>query len=134
MLGGGPDGPQTITVYTLAGGEETFRRLVHEFYSRVYADPLLRPMFPEDRAGAEDRLALFLMQYFGGPTTYSDRRGHPRLRLRHAPFAIGPAERDAWLGHMFAALDAAGIAGPARDHMREYFEGAANFMINRVEG
>jgi hemoglobin len=134
MIAGGPDGPQTITVYALVGGEETFRRLVHEFYSRVYADPFLRPMFPDDRAGAEDRLALFLMQYFGGPTTYSDRRGHPRLRLRHAPFAIGPAERDAWLGHMYAALDAAGIAEPVRDHMREYFEGAANFMINRVEG
>jgi hemoglobin len=72
------------------------------------------------------------MQYFGGPTTYSDRRGHPRLRLRHVPFAIGPAERDAWLGHMLAAIDAVGIAEPVRSHMRAYFEGTATFMINRV--
>ncbi len=88
-------------------------------------------MFPDDRAGAEERLALFLTQYFGGPTTYSDRRGHPRLRMRHLPFAIGPAERDAWLGHMLAAIDELGIAEPARRAMREYFEHGATFMINR---
>ncbi len=120
-----------LTVHDLVGGEETFRRLAHAFYSRVYADPLLRPLFPDDRVGAEERIALFLTQYFGGPTTYSDRRGHPRLRLRHMPFAIGQAERDAWLGHMRAAIDDLDIAEPARTAMRDYFDGAATFMINR---
>lgn len=126
------DTNQRLTVYDLIGGEETFRRLVHTFYEHVYADPVLRPMFPDDRAGAEERLALFLMQYFGGPMTYSARRGHPRLRMRHIPFAIGQVERDAWLGHMLAAIDAAGIAEPARTAMRDYFDGAATFMINRT--
>ena len=121
-----------LAVFNLVGGEETFRRLVHAFYSRVYADPRLRPLFPDDRAGAEDRLSLFLMQYFGGPMTYSERRGHPRLRMRHLPFAIGQAERDAWLGHMLAALDEIGIAEPARTAMREYFEYGATFMINQA--
>jgi len=120
-----------LGVYGLVGGEETFRRLAHAFYDRVYADPVLRPMFPDDRAGAEDRLALFLMQYFGGPQTYSQQRGHPRLRMRHIPFAIGQAERDAWLGHMWEAIDAIRIAEPARTAMRDYFEGGATFMINR---
>ena len=120
-----------LGVYELVGGAETFRRLAHTFYDRVYADPLLRPMFPDDRAGAEDRLALFLMQYFGGPQTYSEQRGHPRLRMRHMPFAIGQAERDAWLGHMREAIDAIRIAEPARTAMRDYFEGAATFLINR---
>lgn len=121
-----------LTVYDLVGGEETFRRLVHTFYERVYADPILRPMFPDDRAGAEERLALFLMQYFGGPMTYSERRGHPRLRMRHVPFAIGQEERDAWLGHMLSAIDAISIREPARTAMRDYFDGAATFMINRA--
>ncbi|HZS85905.1 MAG TPA: globin [Chloroflexota bacterium] len=112
-------------------GEDAFRRLVHAFYSRVYADPLLRPMFPDDRPAAEERLSLFLMQYFGGPTTYSERRGHPRLRMRHLPFSIGQRERDAWLGHMLAAMDEVGIAEPARAAMIDYFEHAATFMINR---
>ena len=123
--------PQRLTVFDLVGGETTFRCLAHAFYDRVYADPFLRSMFPDDRPGAEDRLALFLMQYFGGPTTYSERRGHPRLRMRHFPFAIGPAQRDAWLAHMLDAIDAVGIAEPARTAMREYFDGAATFMLNR---
>ncbi len=119
-----------LQVYELVGGEDTFRRLVHAFYGRVYADPRLRPLFPDDHSGAEDRLTLFLMQYFGGPTTYSQRRGHPRLRMRHFPFAIGQAERDAWLGHMLATLDEVGVAEPALSAMRDYFEYAATFMIN----
>ncbi|GAC1400314.1 MAG: globin [Chloroflexota bacterium] len=123
----------TISVYHLAGGDEAFRHLVHEFYGRVYADPLLRPMFPDDRAAAEERLSLFLIQYFGGPATYSEQRGHPRLRMRHLPFAIGPAERDAWLAHMLAAIEAVGIPEPAREQMRAYFEGAATFMINQQD-
>jgi len=120
-----------LQVYELVGGEDTFRRLVHAFYGRVYADPRLRPLFPDDRIGAEDRLTLFLMQYFGGPTTYSQQRGHPRLRMRHFPFAIGQAERDAWLGHMLAALDEVGVTEPALSAMRDYSEYAATFMINK---
>lgn len=123
---------ERLSVFDFVGGEETFRRLVHVFYSRVYADPLLRPQFPDDRAGAEERLALFLMQYFGGPATYSERRGHPRLRMRHIPFTIGQAERDAWLDHMLAAIDEIGIAEPARTAMRDYFDYGATFMINQA--
>jgi hemoglobin len=119
-----------LTVFGLLG-EDTFRRIVHTFYSKVYADPLLGPMFPDDRPAVEERLALFLMQYFGGPTTYSERRGHPRLRQRHLPFSIGQEERDAWLGHMLAAMDEVGIAEPARGAMRDYFDYAATFMMNR---
>lgn len=122
-----------MTVYDLVGGEETFFRLAHALYQRIDRDPLLRPMFPTDLAGAEERLALFLIQYFGGPATYSERRGHPRLRMRHLPFAIGQAERDAWLGHMLQAIEEIGIDEPARTMMRDYFEGAATFMINRAE-
>jgi hemoglobin len=122
-----------ITVYDLVGGSDTFFRLADTFYRRIDADPFLRPMFPDDLEGAKERLALFLIQYFGGPSTYSERRGHPRLRMRHLPFSIGRAERDAWLGHMLAAIDAIGIAEPARSQMREYFERGATFMINRDE-
>ena len=111
----------------------TFHRLAHTFYERIDHDPFLRPMFPADLAGAKERLALFLIQYFGGPTTYFDQRGHPRLRMRHIPFSIGQAERDAWLGHMHAAIDVLGVDEPARTMMRDYFEGAATFMINRIE-
>ncbi|HZD37130.1 MAG TPA: globin, partial [Actinomycetes bacterium] len=85
-----------MTFYEAVGGEETFQRLVSRFYQGVAADPLLRPVYPEeDLAGAEERLRLFLIQYWGGPSTYSQRRGHPALRMRHARFAIGQAERDA---------------------------------------
>src|SRR3954462_9564125 len=90
---------QQTTFYEAVGGEETFRRLVHRFYQGVAADPLLRPLYPEEDLGpAEERLRLFLIQYWGGPRTYGERRGHPRLRMRHVPFRIGAAERDAWLG------------------------------------
>src|SRR6202047_3175687 len=93
------------SVFELAGGEATFRLLVQRFYAAVAADPVRRAVYPEeDLSGATERLTLFLIQYWGGPTTYSDQRGHPRLRLRHAPFAIGAAERDAWLRQMGEAL------------------------------
>ncbi len=121
------------TVYDIVGGSETFYQLTHEFYGRVYADPVLRPMFPDDRDGAEERLALFLVQYFGGPTTYSDQRGHPRLRMRHFRFVIGQKERDAWLGHMLAAIDTVEMPETARVTLRSYVDGAATFMINREE-
>jgi hemoglobin len=120
-----------LTVYDLVGGSDTFFRLTDRFYRRIDADPFLRPMFPADLEGAKERLALFLIQYFGGPTTYSERRGHPRLRMRHIPFSIGQAERDVWLGHMLAAIDECGITEPARAPMRDYFERSATFMINR---
>src|SRR5262245_29352432 len=98
------------TFYDLVGGEPTFRKLVDEFYAGVAADPLLRPLYPDqDLAAANERLRLFLIQYWGGPGTYSAQRGHPRLRMRHAPFRIGPAERDAWVGHMRRAVDSLGL-------------------------
>jgi hemoglobin len=120
------------TVYDAAGGEEAFRRLVDRFYEGVADDPLLRPLYPEeDLSGARERLTLFLVQYWGGPQTYSERRGHPRLRLRHVPFAIGRAERDAWLRHMRDAVDLLGLAEPVRAELLRYFEAAATAMINR---
>jgi hemoglobin len=96
----------------------------------VAGDPALRQMFPEDLREAKENLSLFLQQYFGGPPEYSYRRGHPRLRMRHLPFRIGQAERDAWLGHMLAALDEVAVEEPARSQMRRYFEDAATFLIN----
>ncbi len=119
-------------IYELAGGEPAFRRLVDAFYARVERDPLLRPMFPADMEPGKEHQRLFLIQYFGGPATYSELRGHPRLRMRHAPFPIGQAARDAWLGHMLAAIDEAEIPEPARSAMRNYFEMAATAMINQL--
>jgi hemoglobin len=120
------------TLFDLAGGEETFRELVRRFYARVAADPVLRPVYPEeDLAGATERLTLFLIQYWGGPPVYSEQRGHPRLRLRHQPFAIGRRERDAWLAHMTEAVESMDIAPPLRKALLEYFESASKAMINR---
>ena len=119
------------SVYQLAGGEKTFRLLVERFYSGVAEDPLLRPIYPEeDLSGATERLSLFLIQYWGGPTTYSAQRGHPRLRLRHQPFVIGQAERDAWLRHMTAAVESLELAPAIRGALLDYFETASTAMIN----
>jgi hemoglobin len=119
-------------VYEAAGGRDTFRLLVERFYARVSTDPLLRPLYPdEDLASATDRLTLFLIQYWGGPTEYNEQRGHPRLRMRHQPFAIGQPERDAWLGHMRAAVDSLGLAPPLRKALLDYFETASTAMINQ---
>jgi hemoglobin len=118
-------------VFDAAGGEETFRQLVEHFYARVATDPVLRPIYPEeDLAGATERLTLFLIQYWGGPSTYSLRRGHPRLRMRHSPFAIGQRERDAWLGHMRAAVDSIDVQPNVRKALLDYFETASTAMIN----
>lgn len=127
-----PDSAQpTDTFYAAVGGEATFRRLVASFYTGVRADPLLRPLYPEDELeAAEERLALFLIQYWGGPSTYGDQRGHPRLRMRHAPFAIGPEERDAWLRHMREALDALELPGEQAGPLWEYLHNAAFAMQN----
>src|SRR3954447_7263096 len=111
---GGSDYPRLVmidapTLYERAGGTPFFEALVDGFYAAVAGDPLLRPIYPEpDLAGASRRLTLFLIQYWGGPRTYDAERGHPRLRMRHAPFAVGPAERDRWLVHMRASLAAVG--------------------------
>lgn len=120
------------SVYDLAGGESTFRLLIQRFYARVATDPLLRAVYPEeDLSGATERLTLFLIQYWGGPSTYSEQRGHPRLRMRHQPFAIGQAERDAWLGHMTAALESLDLAPAVRKALVDYFETASTAMINQ---
>jgi hemoglobin len=120
-----------VTFFEAVGGEETFRRLVHRFYQGVADDPLLRPLYPEQDLGpAEERLRLFLMQYWGGPRTYSDERGHPRLRMRHAPFPIGKAEHDAWLTHMRVAVDELALPEQLHTMLWDYLVMAANSMIN----
>ena len=120
------------SVYDLAGGEKTFKLLVERFYARVAEDPVLRSVYPEqDLSGATERLTLFLIQYWGGPATYSERRGHPRLRLRHQPFAIGQRERDAWLSHMTAAVESLELAPAVRKALLDYFETASTAMINQ---
>jgi len=119
------------TFYEAAGGEETFTRLVHRFYQEVAADPELRPVYPaQDLGPAEEHLRLFLIQYWGGPAAYNDLRGHPRLRMRHARFRIGEAERDLWLRHMRTALDEIGL-DPALDaQLWEYLVMAAHSLVN----
>ena len=121
------------TVFELIGGEEAIAALVDAFYAAVADDPILRPMYPADLAEPKRRLYLFLVQFFGGPNWYSAERGHPRLRMRHVPFPIDQLARDTWLNHMLKALDEAGISEPARSRMRDYFERASAFLINRAE-
>lgn len=120
------------SVYELAGGEKTFRLLVERFYARVAEDEALRAIYPEqDLSGATERLSLFLIQYWGGPQTYSELRGHPRLRLRHQPFAIRSRERALWLSHMTAAVESLELAPAVRKALLDYFETASTAMINR---
>ena len=121
-----------VSLYDAAGGMPFFEALVGRFYEGVAADPGLRPIYPEpDLAGAQHRLTLFLAQYWGGPSTYDAERGHPRLRMRHAPFAIGPAERDAWLGHMRDAIAATSPPTDVAVRLHSYFDMAAEAMRNR---
>lgn len=122
-----------VTVYELVGGMPFFETLVDSFYAGVAADPVLLPLYPdpEHLAPARRRLALFLAQYWGGPSTYSDERGHPRLRQRHFPFEIGPTERDHWIACMRSALDATDAPPEVRDQMLAYFDVAAEAMRNR---
>ncbi len=122
------------SLYERVGGVRFFETLVDRFYEGVAADPVLLALYPEpdDLAPARERLTLFLVQYWGGPTTYSDERGHPRLRMRHAPFAIGPDERERWLRHMRAAIDAtAADDQEAADALHAYVTMAAEAMQNR---
>jgi hemoglobin len=117
-------------VFDIVGGQPFFDALVERFYTRVEVDPTLRPLYPADLGPGMRALALFLGQYWGGPPDYSAEKGHPRLRMRHAPFVIGEPERDAWLAAMLAALDDADAPVKARRMLREYFEMASTAMIN----
>ncbi len=122
---------EQTSFYDAVGGEPTFRKLVGEFYAGVAQDPVLRPLYPDaDLSAAAERLRMFLEQYWGGPNTYSQQRGHPRLRMRHAPFPVGPRERDAWLHHMRHAVDSLDLDPPLRTTLWEYLEHAAMFMVN----
>jgi hemoglobin len=124
--------PTPEETFAAMGGEATFRQLVARFYEGVAADPLLRPMYPEqDLAPAQHRLTLFLIQYWGGPTQYAQERGHPRLRMRHEPFAIGPPERDAWLSHMADALATLDLDDAPRAALWAYLTNAAEALRNR---
>ena len=117
--------------YEAVGGEETFRRIVSRFYEQVAVDEILRPLYPEEDLGpAAERLTLFLIQYWGGPHTYSDQRGHPRLRMRHAPFRISPIERDAWLKNMRIAVDEVKLPEEYRAQLWSYLEMAAQSLLN----
>jgi hemoglobin len=123
-----------ITFYDEVGGEAVFAKLAHEFYKGVAKDPVLKPMYPEEDLGpAEERLKLFLEQYWGGPSTYSDQRGHPRLRMRHMPFKINPDARDRWLGHMGHAVDTLNLPPLQRETLLSYLERAAYAMTNTFE-
>ncbi len=120
--------------YDRVGGAPTFTALVDRFYAGVAGDPTLRAMYPEEDLGpAADRLRLFLEQYWGGPKTYQETRGHPRLRMRHAPFDVTPEQRDRWLTHMLAAVDTLDLPAPEDAELRAYLVRAAQFMINRFE-
>jgi hemoglobin len=124
--------PSSRTFYAEIGGEPTFRALVERFYAGVRQDPILRPMYPaDDWDGAETRLRMFLEQYWGGPTTYSEQRGHPRLRMRHAPFAVDEKARDAWLRHMREAVDSLELSAEQDATLWGYLEMAARSMQNQ---
>lgn len=136
----GPDGgdaaaatpPQSF--YDSVGGHDTFHRLVTRFYEGVAADPLLRPMYPEDDlTDAARRLGMFLEQYWGGPRAYSQERGHPRLRMRHAGFPVTPAARDAWLEHMRHAVDSLELPAAAEAQLWDYLRGAAMMLVNTFD-
>lgn len=122
----------TVTFYEAVGGEETFTQLVRRFYEEVAKDPVLLPVYPtpQDLRAAEEHLRLFLMQYWGGPTTYNELRGHPRLRMRHVPFHIGKLERDLWLKHMRTALDELSLAPALDARFWDYLVRAADSLVN----
>lgn len=120
--------------YEQVGGRAFFEKLVNEFYRGVARDPELKAIYPEEDLGpAAERLTMFLEQYWGGPGTYSEQRGHPRLRLRHQPFKINPAARDRWLGHMRAALDSMELPPLQRETLWSYLDRAAQAMVNTFD-
>jgi hemoglobin len=121
-------------LFDRVGGDQFFVDLVERFYLGVSGDPLLRPLYPDDLSDSKAHLALFLAQYWGGPATYNEVRGHPRLRMRHAPFVIGPAERDAWLRHMDEAVHymagTTGLSDTDTEELVAYFSMAAHSLVN----
>lgn len=121
------------SLYETVGGAPFFERLVDRFYQGVASDDVLLRLYPEpnDLTSARKRLTLFLMQYWGGPTTYSDERGHPRLRQRHFPFAIGEREKDHWLTHMCQAIDEISPNDEVRTQLKEYVTNAATHLVNQ---
>lgn len=122
------------TLYARMGGEATFAHIAKVFYQGVATDPVLKPMYPEaDLAPAEERLRLFLGQYWGGPSTYSATRSHPRLRMRHAPYAVTPAARDRWLTHMLSGVDSVQLEPELDAMLRDYLERAAHSMVNTLD-
>ena len=126
---------EQISFFEAVGGHATFATLVDRFYDGVAEDPLLRPMYPEeDLTGAKERLRTFLEQYWGGPKTYGESRGHPRLRMRHAVFPVSPAARDAWLRHMQDAVDSLDLAPMYAEALSDYLDRAAHSMVNTVDG
>nr|WP_218885485.1 globin [Kineococcus aurantiacus] len=136
MIGRTPAGPDggTRSFYDEVGGHETFVALVDRFYEGVAADDVLRPMYPEaDLGPARRRMLMFLEQYWGGPTTYSDERGHPRLRMRHASFKVNPDARDRWLGHMRGAVESLGLPPAQEGVLWDYLDRAAHSMLNTFE-
>jgi hemoglobin len=128
------DNPHSNTLFERIGGAETFDRLVRSFYDGIQGDSVLWPMYPqEDLEGAIWRLSAFLQQYFGGPQTYSEQRGHPRLRMRHAPFHVNPEAREHWLGHMRRALDSLELSPLDEAELWDYLDRAAHSMVNTFE-
>lgn len=123
----------TTDIYAQIGDDQPFYELVDVFYTGVDADPALRPLYPDDLTQAKEHLALFLIQRFGGHVQYQTERGHPRLRMRHIPFRIGAAESEAWLRHMFHALDTVVVFAPFREILQSYFSESAAFLINHSE-
>jgi hemoglobin len=124
------DEASKVTVFEAVGGEPFFVELVDRFYAGVEGDPVLRPLYPDELTDPKRHLAGFLAQLWGGPPRYSEERGHPRLRMRHLPFTIGPAERDAWLGHMRGAVAEMDPPAEVRDALLDYFAQAADFLMN----
>lgn len=129
-----PSSATQQTFYEQVGGHDTFVKLVHEFYVGVAADAPLRELYPEEDLGpAEDRLRGFLEQYWGGPTTYSEQRGHPRLRMRHVPYKVTPAQRDRWLLHMLNAVDTLDLDESHDLLLRDYLTRAAYSLVNSLD-
>ena len=123
-----------MTFYEAVGGEPTFRKLVDEFYAGVATDPVLRPVYPEEDLGpAAERLRMFLEQYWGGPGTYGEQRGHPRLRMRHGAFKVNPDARDRWLAHMRTAVDTLDLSPLHEATLWDYLQRAAHSLVNTFE-
>jgi hemoglobin len=123
----------TAEIYAQVGEDQPFYALVDAFYQGVESDSVLRPLYSDDLTHAKQHMAWFLIQRFGGPARYQAERGHPRLRMRHVPFQIGPAESAAWLNHMFDAIETVPVLVPFREILHRYFADSAAFLINHSE-